>query len=154
MGLWIDDGLTENPRWIALSGDAKGTLIELWSYCYRAGNDGVLPTRLLHRASDSFTPDTFAELVSEKWAHKDGNGCGTDTCPQGLDGYTVMHDFVQWQESAAEKRERIERAKRKREEHANQMREWRARKAAKEAQERENGTVTPLRRDDSTGRFS
>lgn len=135
MGLWIDDGLTELDRWLDLSGDAKGCLIELWSYCYRAGNDGVLPTKRLHRASESFSRDVLAELIANKWVHKDGSGCGTDTCPEGIDGYTVMHDFTQWQESATEKRERIERAKRKREKHSEQMREWREKKARRSVEQ-------------------
>ncbi|MGZ6589334.1 MAG: hypothetical protein ACXVHX_34330 [Solirubrobacteraceae bacterium] len=108
MGLFIADELTEADEWLEMSHAARTSLVELWSYCKRAGNNGVIKTVRLHRASDAYTPEVLAELIAHGWAHKDGTGCGTDFCPPGLDGYTVMHNYVRWQESASEKRARIE----------------------------------------------
>lgn len=108
MGLWLDDTLSEQDRWLDLTPQARACLVELWLYCKRARNNGVIPTVRLHRASDAFTVEALRELEAQRWLHKDGTGCGTDTCPPGIKGVTVMHDFLQHQESAKDMSTRIE----------------------------------------------
>jgi len=108
MALWLDDTLSEQDRWLDMTPTARACLVELWLYCKRARNNGVIQTARLHRASDAFTPEVMAELVAHRWLHKDGTGCGTDTCPRGIDGVSVLHDFLQHQESAKDMSARIE----------------------------------------------
>lgn len=111
MALWLDDNLSESERWWSMSPAGRACLIELWLYCRRAKNNGVMPTERLHKASDAFSVEVMQELIDQRWLHKDGAGCGTDTCPRGLQGYAVMHDYLQHQESAQDMTARIERSR-------------------------------------------
>jgi hypothetical protein len=108
MAIWIDDTLTEQDEWLDMSADARGCLIELWAYCKRARNDGVIKTTRLHKASDLFSVGVMAELIDNGWLHKDATGCGTDTCPTGIEGVSVMHNYLRHQESARDMSTRIE----------------------------------------------
>lgn len=108
MGLWVDDTLSEQDRWLDMTPKARACLVELWLYCKRARNDGAIKTTRLHKASDAFDAKVMKELIAHRWLHKDGTGCGTDTCPKGIDGVSIMHDFLQHQESAKDMTARIE----------------------------------------------
>lgn len=108
MGLWVDDTLSEQDRWLDMSPQARACLVELWLYCKRARNDGAIKTTRLHKASDAFNAKVMKELIEHRWLHKDGTGCGTDTCPTGIAGVSIMHDFLQHQESAKDMTARIE----------------------------------------------
>lgn len=108
MALWIDDTLPDQDEWLDMTPQARAALIELWAYCKRARNNGVIKTTRLHKASDAYDGNVGKELIAFGWLHKDGTGCGTDTCPKGVDGVSVMHNFVRHQESAKDMSARIE----------------------------------------------
>lgn len=111
MALWLDDTLSEQDRWLDMTPAARACLIELWLYCKRARNNGCIKTGRLHRVADSWTPEVMSELLEHRWLHRDGQGCGSDDCPQGVKGITVMHNFLQHQESAKDMSLRIERSR-------------------------------------------
>lgn len=108
MAIWIDDTLSEQDKWADLSSDAKAALVELWMFCKRARNDGAFRANRLYKASEALTPSAEVELRDKGWLHDGGRGCGTDTCPKGVVGYVVMHDFLQHQESSREMASRID----------------------------------------------
>lgn len=111
MGLWIDDTLSEQDRWLDMSAEARACLIDLWLYCRRAKNDGVIKEARLKKASDLLTASVRSELIDQHWMHRGGKGCGTDTCPKGIAGVVVMHDYLQHQESARDMTTRIDRGR-------------------------------------------
>lgn len=125
MALWIDDTLSEQERWWGMSTAARTCLIELWLYCRRSRNDGVIATQRLHRASDAFSAEVYDELITNRWCHKDASGCGSDTCPKGAEGFTVMHDYLEHQESASDMSNRIERQRQKKREGKARAATWR-----------------------------
>lgn len=109
MALWVDDNLSENERWWSMSPEATTCLIELWLYCRRAKNNGAIQTTRLQRASNHYNDVVRTELEANGWLHIDGTGCGTDFCPQGIPGVSIMHDYLQHQESAKDQTIRVER---------------------------------------------
>lgn len=109
MAIWVDDLLPEKEKYLDLSFRARACLYEVWCYAKRSGSNGVVKIERLSRASDAFTPKVMEELVEARWWHKGGEGCGDDSCPRGIDGYVVLHDFTDHQESAANMSARIER---------------------------------------------
>jgi hypothetical protein len=108
MALWLDDNLSQLDRWDDMSPTARACLIELWLYCRRAKNNGTIRNSKLKKASELLTPKVQNELVEQRWLHLNGTGCGTDTCPRGVPGVAIMHDYLQHQESAADMTARIE----------------------------------------------
>lgn len=107
MALWIDDLLPDQDKYLDLSFRARACLVEVWCYAKRSRSDGVIKVERLHRASDAFAPEVMDELIAVGWWHEGGKGCGDETCPKGISGYIVMHDFLEHQESAKRQSERI-----------------------------------------------
>ena len=107
MALWIDDLLPDQDKYLDLSFRARACLVEVWCYAKRSRSDGVIKIERLHRASDAFAPEVMDELIAVGWWHEGGKGCGDETCPKGISGYVVLHDFLEHQESAKRQSERI-----------------------------------------------
>ena len=111
MALWIDDLLPDQDKYLDLSFRARACLVEVWCYAKRSRSDGVIKLERLHRASDAFAPEVKDELIAGGWWHEGGRGCGDETCPKGISGYVVLHDFLEHQESAKRQSERIQNAR-------------------------------------------
>lgn len=126
MALWIDDLLPDQDKYLDLSFRARACLVEIWCFAKRSKSDGVVKVQRLHRASDAFSPEVMAELIDNNWWHEGGRGCGTESCPRGIDGYVVLHDFVDHQESAKAQSQRIQKAREKKREDAARRAEWNA----------------------------
>ena len=107
MALWIDDLLPDQDKYLDLSFRARACLVEVWCYAKRSRSDGVIKVERLHRASDAFAPEVMDELIAVGWWHEGGKGCGDETCPKGISGYVVLHDFLEHQESAKRQSKRI-----------------------------------------------
>lgn len=113
MALWLDDNLSQLDRWDDMSPAARACLIELWLYCRRAKNNGVIRNEKLRKATNLLTKKVESELVEQRWIHLDGAPCGSEHCPRGIPGVAVMHDYLQHQESATNMTARIEKGREK-----------------------------------------
>lgn len=134
MALWVDDTLPDKERYLALSYRARACLYEVWCYSKRAKSEGVVVIERLHRASDAFAPEVMEELIEQRWWHRGGQGCGSETCPRGIDGTIVLHDFLEHQETSEEQTKRRRESLRRKRERAEFM-------ATHEAVRNENGQI-------------
>lgn len=106
----VDDGITEHPKFAALTSDAWTLWLHGTTYASRNRTDGVIPAAMLPRLSGVKAPQKVAaELVAAGlWHHVDA-------------GFEI-HDYLEHQRSreqidadraAAEERQRRSRARRK-----------------------------------------
>lgn len=79
--------LPRHPKLEALPRSARWLLIELWCYCHETRNDGVVAGPAWAARG---TKAERAALIAAGWAH-----------PQD-DGTVVMHDYLDYQQSAEE----------------------------------------------------
>lgn len=101
MALWIDDLLTRQREWYAMSGDACALLVELWVEAKVSGNNGAFETDRIYRVADHFSIEARDELITNGWLHKDGEGCTSELClPIGIPGISYMHNVAGRQESS------------------------------------------------------
>ena len=113
-----DDGFPDHPKVDALS-DAAYRLHDAGRH-YAAKNltDGAIPEHRVQRLSRAYKPAVLRELLACNIWHRGGEGCNTETCIKGEVDEYVVHDFLQWNKSAA-----WWEAKRKRD--AERKAEWR-----------------------------
>lgn len=111
MAVWIDDTLPAQDEWADMTSDACRALIEIWAYCKQGRNNGVIKNRRVQAASIYAKGKVLTELVEFGWLHPDGTGCGSDDCPKGAQGVTVVHNFLRYQESATDLAARIEKGR-------------------------------------------
>lgn len=113
MAVWVDDTLPEQDEWAEMSDSACRALIEIWAFCKRSRNNGVIKNHRLCDASKRAKGKVLSELVLNNWLHPDGTGCGSAHCPKGVQGVTVVHNYVLRQESATDTAARIEKSREK-----------------------------------------
>ncbi len=96
-----DDGFPDHPKIDALS-DAAYRLHDAGRH-FAAKNltDGAIPEYRVPRLSRAYKPAVLRELLDARIWHRGGEGCGTKTCIKGEAGEYVVHDFLQWNKSAA-----------------------------------------------------
>lgn len=121
MALWIDDSLPDKEKYLNLSFRARACLLEVWCYSKRAKSDGVVFDGRLARASDAYNDAMRTELIRAGWWHEGGHGCGSETCPRGIDGTVVLHDFLEHQETSTEATKRRQASLRHKKERADFM---------------------------------
>jgi hypothetical protein len=121
MAVWVDDTLPDQDEWADMSDAACRALIEIWAFCKRSRNDGVIKNHRLTDASKRAKGRVHEELVANGWIHPNGTGCASDDCPKGVAGVTIVHNFLRHQESAVNLAARIE-AGRKKSQKANHVR--------------------------------
>jgi hypothetical protein len=98
----IDDGMDEHPKVEGLSDAAFRLHVSAMLYAARRGTDGVIPLAKSRRLSDSASDAVAAELVRADVWHDLAEGCDdSQTCLPGRPGHYVIHDFLQWNHSAA-----------------------------------------------------
>ncbi len=98
----IDDGMDEHPKVEGLSDAAFRLHVSAMLYSARRGTDGALPLPKSRRLSDTAGDAVAAELVRADVWHDLGEGCAdSQTCLPGRPGHYVIHDFLQWNHSAA-----------------------------------------------------
>lgn len=118
----VDDGMDEHPKVEALSDGAFRLHVRAMLYCARKGTDGyVSRAKAKELGSDALAAELtrVAPLAKSPTWHDLGQGCGTSTCPAGVKGYYVIHDYLEWNHSA-------HWWEKKRKEDAERLRKWRA----------------------------
>jgi hypothetical protein len=123
--LMSDDGMPDNQKVDALSDGAFRLYISAMHYCARELSDGAVPHRRTPRLTPHYKASHLRELVNGGLAHEGTEGCGTSTCIFGQPGEWVVHDYLQWNKSAAWWTER-------RIKEAERIAKWRATKSAEE----------------------
>lgn len=97
--LFLHDGLPDHPKIEALSDRSFRSLIELWCYCARNLTDGYISQVAWTKRT---TPKVRAELVAaglvDELFGRDDDGIPSKSRRDGV----VMHDYLDWQRSAAE----------------------------------------------------
>lgn len=107
MAIWIDDLMPKRDEWLDMSFQARVLLIDLWCAVKVAKGDGFMKVSRLHRESDAWSPEALDELVANGWLHIGKTGCNTDTCPTGIEGYALLHNYLARQESSTEQKRRL-----------------------------------------------
>jgi hypothetical protein len=121
----IDDGFPDHQKVDHLSDGAFRLHVSALAYCAKHTTDGRIPAQRVSRLTPNYKPGHLSELLRGKVWHKGGDGCGTDTCPEGDPGEYVAHDYLEWNQSAewwADRRRR----------EAERKADYRAKKAAEE----------------------
>lgn len=122
----LDDNYPEHPKVDGLSDAAFRLHTSAICYCAKQTTDGKVPPDRPSRLVPKYRTSALAELIRSGMWHDLGGGCGTDTCPSGVDGFYQLHDYLQWNKSAAW-------WDHKRTEDARRMAEWRAKNKEKTA---------------------
>lgn len=94
----LDDNYPDHPKIDALSDAAYRLHGSCLFYSARFGLDGFL-TEGQVSVRRGYRPSTLRELLVPNLLHGKGEGCGTKTCPDGVPGYYLLHDFLQWNKS-------------------------------------------------------
>ncbi|TFV90416.1 hypothetical protein [Blastococcus sp. CT_GayMR16] len=107
----VHDGMDEHPKIEPLSDAAFRLLHKCWAYCSRQKTDGRLTDAAWQNRG---TAKARQELVDAGLVHLPGFECPhpAEDCPPAPGGHVQMHDYLDWQRSAAE----IEELSRKRSE--------------------------------------
>lgn len=95
----VHDGLDEHPKVEALSDAAFRLLHRCWYYCSRQLTDGRLTDTAWRRRG---TAKARRELVDAGLVHLAGDTCSHKDCADPAPGHVQMHDYLDWQRSAAE----------------------------------------------------
>lgn len=114
----LDDNYPDHPKIEALSDGAYRLHGSLMFYAARFGLDGYLSVSQM-TGRKGYRPGSLRELIEGGLVHDKGDGCGTATCPFGLSGHYLLHDFLQWNKSKAWWTE-------KRRKDAERLAKWRA----------------------------
>lgn len=100
--LFLHDGMPDHPKIEELSDRAFRALVILWCYCSRHLTDGyVSETAWLKRT----TVKIRRELIESGLVDTDGEGSNafpSDFHQKSFEKGVVMHDYLDWQRSAAE----------------------------------------------------
>lgn len=99
--LQSDDGFPENPKVDALSDGAYRLYDAGRHYAAKHLTDGRVPARKVARLTPNYRPAHLDELLAADLFHHGGEGCGTDHCVKGEAGEVVVHDYLEWNRSAA-----------------------------------------------------
>lgn len=97
----LDDGMTEHPKVDSLTDGAFRLHMSGMAYCAKHLTDGLIPTRKVSRLKPEFDRTELRELLAEGLWHEGGSGCDTEQCLAGAKGEYVVHDYLQWNKSAA-----------------------------------------------------
>jgi hypothetical protein len=91
----VDDNYPDNPKVSPLSNAAYRLHGSAMFYVAKWLLDGYLnPAQLRDRKG--YSPAALRELEAAGLVHSQGEGCGTPTCPPGLEGHYLLHDYWQW----------------------------------------------------------
>ncbi len=122
----LDDEFTEHPKVDKLSDGAFRLHVSGMRYCAKNTTDGAIPEARIDRLKPRFKAPELRELIRCNVWHEGGEGCDSETCIKGESGEYVIHDYLQWNKSAAwwEKRRKDE---------AERKAEWRRKQAEREA---------------------
>lgn len=94
----MDDNYPDNPKVSALSNAAYRLHGSAMFYAAKWLLDGYLaPTQIRDRKG--YSPAALRELVDAVLVHQPGEGCGTKTCPPGIEGHYLLHDYWEWNKS-------------------------------------------------------
>lgn len=121
----LDDNYPDHPKVASLSDSAYRLHGSAMFYSAKWLLDGCL-TKTQIRDRKGYKTSTLRELIDAGLIHELGEGCGTKTCPDGIPGHYVLHDFLQWNKP----REWWENKRRK---DAERIAEWRKSQAEKES---------------------
>lgn len=96
----VHDGMDEHPKIEGLSDAAFRALQRCWFYSSRQLTDGRLTdVAWKNRAK---TPKVRRELHDAGLVHLPGDCCDHKDCADPIAGHVQMHDYLDWQRSAAE----------------------------------------------------
>lgn len=92
----VHDGIEDHPKIAALSDRAFRVLVGTWGWCSRNQVDGFIREAVWRkRAPKKVRDELEAELV-----HRPGHTCRK--CPPVPESHVLMHDYLDWQRSAAQ----------------------------------------------------
>lgn len=95
----LDDNFPEHLKVDALSDAAFRLHVAAMCYCAKQLSDGHMTADRPARLVRNFRRATLNELLRAGLWHTRGEGCGTNTCPAGVDGEYAIHDYLQWNKS-------------------------------------------------------
>lgn len=95
-----DDGFPDHPKVDALTDGAFRLHVAGMHYCAKNTTDGLIPVGRVDRLKPGFKAGQLQELLDGRLWHLGGKGCGTDECIKGKAGHYVVHDYLQWNQSA------------------------------------------------------
>lgn len=132
-----DDRMHEHPKVDEISDAAFRMWHAMLSYSSAHFTDGYVPLGRSRRLTPSASDAAAAELVAAGMLHDVGQGCDRPECieartclAEGRPGQYLVHDYLQWNHSAAWWKER-------RRKEAERIAKWRAKKQLA------NGTKPP-----------
>jgi hypothetical protein len=96
----MDDNFPEHTKVDALSDAAFRLHVAGMCYCAKQLTDGHMTADRPARLVKKFRRATLNELLRSGVWHARGEGCGTKTCPAGVDGEYTIHDYLEWNKSA------------------------------------------------------
>lgn len=111
MWLKLDDGFADHPKIDTLSDGAFRLHVSGLCYAAKHLTDGMLPARSLRRLTPTFDEDLVAELVAVGLWHRLGEVTDADGTP--LDAGFELHDFLDYNPTAAEVKARREKDREK-----------------------------------------
>lgn len=95
----VSDTFADHPKFIALDDDAAGFMVvAMWGYCRHQNTDGLIPKAKAHRLTKSATPARCQKAIRVGLLEDAGD-------------YYRCHDYLDHQQSAAQRQARSEQAK-------------------------------------------
>lgn len=95
----LDDNFTDHPKVDALSDAAFRLHVSGKCFCAKNTTNGRIPPNRVERLVPRFRVAALRELIDAGVWHDQGKGCGTETCPMGIEGQYQVHDYLQWNKS-------------------------------------------------------
>jgi hypothetical protein len=100
--IFVHDGMPDHPKIEGLSDKAFRVLWTYMCWCSRNKTDGFIKASVWRKVPKKARTELEAELV-----HTPGHDC--PRCPDILEGYVRIHDYLEWQNSAEYIEERSEK---------------------------------------------